>query len=112
MSTELVTIEEGAVFTPVFCDGDGDPVPEVSWWFRGAEVSLENTLDFTEPVTRWVNIYFRSVSIQRICGFCRSQTGEYTCHISNIHGMQKLSVNVDIQHKPSCEIPSSLFVDL
>ena len=57
MSTELVTIEEGAVFTPVFCDGDGDPVPEVSWWFRGALVSLENTLDFTEPVTRWVNIF-------------------------------------------------------
>ena len=57
MSTELVTIEEGAVFTPVFCDGDGAPVPEVSWWFRGAVVSLENTLDFTEPVTRWVNIF-------------------------------------------------------
>ena len=54
MSSELVTLEEGAVFTPVFCDGEGAPLPEVSWWFEGAEVSLENTLDFTEPVTRWV----------------------------------------------------------
>ena len=53
MSSELVTLEEGAVFTPVFCDGEGGPLPEVSWWFEGAEVSLENTLDFTEPVTRW-----------------------------------------------------------
>jgi len=85
VSSELVTLEEGAVFTPVFCDGEGAPLPEVSWWFEGAEVSLENTLDFTEPVTR-------------------SQSGEYSCHISNIHGMQELSVNVDIQHKPACSV--------
>ena len=52
MSAELVTLEEGAVFTPVFCDGAGAPEPEVSWWFRSAELSRENTLDFTEPVTR------------------------------------------------------------
>ena len=52
VSAELVTLEEGAVFTPVFCDGAGAPEPEVSWWFRGAELSRENTLDFTEPVTR------------------------------------------------------------
>ena len=58
MSSELVTLKEGEVFTPVFCDGDGAPVPEVSWWFEGAQVSLENTLDFTEPVTRWDTYFF------------------------------------------------------
>ena len=52
MTSSVVRLEEGAEFTPVFCDGGGSPVPEVTWSFRGAEVSQENTLDFTEAVTR------------------------------------------------------------
>ena len=52
MSASQVILQEDDSFTAVFCDGEGEPVPEVSWWRDGSVVSPENTLDFSDPVTR------------------------------------------------------------
>ena len=48
MSASLVSLAEGATFTPVFCSGAAVPEPEVAWRRRGesAVISSENTLDF------------------------------------------------------------------
>ena len=48
MSASLVSLVEGATFTPVFCSGAAVPEPEVAWRRRGesAVISSENTLDF------------------------------------------------------------------
>ena len=48
VSASLVTLAEGATFTPVFCSAAAVPEPEVAWRRRGESgvISSENTLDF------------------------------------------------------------------
>ena len=58
MSADQLTVVEGDIFPPVFCDGDGSPPPQVSWFRDGINISQENTLDFTESVTRYIKISF------------------------------------------------------
>jgi len=82
-------VVEGDMMTPVFCDGDGSPPPQVTWFHEQRNISQENTLDFTDVVTR-------------------SQSGEYTCHIANIHGSQLITVNLVVQHPPQCYIRHQL----
>ena len=53
MSSDHVTVVEGDMFTPVFCDGDGSPPPQVTWFHDQKNISQENTLDFTDSVTRY-----------------------------------------------------------
>jgi len=84
-----VTHLEGEIFSPVFCDGEANPPPDVSWSRNEEVISNENTLDFVKPVSR-------------------VDSGEYTCHISNIHGATQISLNVDVLFKPQCEIRSEI----
>ena len=52
MSAAEIIMREDESFPAVFCDGEADPDPEVSWWFNNALISQENTLDFSDPITR------------------------------------------------------------
>merc|ERR1719219_797828 len=68
LSASSLTVREGDLITPVFCEGDSQPAPTVSWWRHTLEVSGEATLDWSEVVTR-------------------QQAGEYQCRVSNRHGL-------------------------
>ena len=52
VSASEIIMREDESFPAVFCDGEADPDPEVSWWFNNALISQENTLDFSDPITR------------------------------------------------------------
>ena len=55
ISNTFVSIEENEVIEPIFCSGEGVPEPSVVWKFNDQEVTSENTLDFSDPIKRWVN---------------------------------------------------------
>jgi len=88
-SEETLSVREGEMFEAVFCDADGEPLPLVSWWHRGHQLTSEATLDFTEVVSR-------------------QQAGEYVCQVSNIHGLSTASVTLEVQYKPNCEMNFSM----
>ena len=77
-------MREGDQFAGVFCDGEAEPPPDVSWWYEELQVTTEATLDFTGAVTR-------------------DKAGEYVCQVSNPHGVSTISVSLDVQHKPDCK---------
>jgi len=89
LSSDLVTHVEDDIFSPVFCDGEANPTPQVTWSRNEEVISNENTLEFAKPISR-------------------ADSGEYTCHISNIHGATQMSLIVDVQFKPQCEIHSEI----
>ena len=53
-----VTHLEGEIFSPVFCDGEANPPPDVSWSRNEEVISNENTLDFVKPVSRWIKGFY------------------------------------------------------
>ena len=73
------------MFGGVFCDGEAEPPPHVSWWHGGHLLTEEATLDFTEVVTR-------------------EQAGEYLCQVSNPHGVSSVALNVNVVYKPTCKL--------
>jgi len=89
VSAAEIIMREDESFPAVFCDGEADPDPEVSWWFNNALISQENTLDFSDPITR-------------------EEAGSYECHIANIHGVEIVTVDLKILHKPYCNIRHQL----
>ena len=80
----MVTVREGEVFGPIFCDGEAEPPPEVTWWHEENQVTSEATLDMSDVVTR-------------------DQAGEYVCQVSNPLGLATASITLDVQHKPDCK---------
>ena len=83
-SLSPITVREGEEFGGVFCDGEAEPPPDVSWWCEDLQVTSEATLDFTGAVTR-------------------DQAGDYVCQVSNPHGTSTISVSLDVQYKPDCK---------
>ena len=64
VTSASVVMVEGDMFSPVFCDGHGNPAPVVTWWRADTQISEENTLDFTDPVHR-----YQIDTIYNICFF-------------------------------------------
>ena len=83
LSSTSLSITEGDLTTPVFCDGDSQPPPSVSWWRHTLEVTSEATLDWSEAVTR-------------------QQAGQYQCQVENKHGLSTISLTLNVLYKPSC----------
>ena len=83
LTSTSLTVREGDLITPVFCDGHSDPPPSVSWWRHQLEVTGEATLDWSEAVTR-------------------QEAGLYQCRVENKHGLVTVSFSLNILHKPTC----------
>merc|ERR1712106_418553 len=89
ISTTFLSIEEHEVINAIFCYGEGVPEPSVVWTFDEQEITSENTLDFSDPLTR-------------------EQGGVYSCHVSNKHGEEVVNVTIDVLYKPECLISHRL----
>jgi len=87
--TLLSIIENEVMDDPIFCDGEAVPEPEVVWKYNDEEITSENLLDFSEPLTR-------------------NQGGVYTCHVSNEHGEERVNVTIDVLYEPECIIEHRL----
>jgi len=87
--TLLSIIENEVMDDPIFCDGEAVPEPEVVWKYNDEEITSENLLDFSEPLTR-------------------NQGGVYTCHVSNEHGEERVNVTIDVLYEPECVIEHRL----
>ena len=86
LSSTSLTVREGGLITPVFCDGNSEPPPTVSWWRNTLEVTAEATLDWSEAVTR-------------------QEAGEYQCQVENKHGLSTISLTLNVLYKPTCRFP-------
>jgi len=85
ISDTFLSIKEHEAIDPIFCFGEGLPEPSIVWKFDEKEIISENTLDFSDPLTR-------------------DQGGVYTCHISNDHGEEVVNVTIDVLFEPECII--------
>jgi len=85
ISDTFLSIKEHEAIDPIFCSGEGVPEPSIVWKYNEKEITSENTLDFSEPLTR-------------------DQDGLYTCHISNDHGEKVVNVTIDVLFEPECII--------
>ena len=45
-------MKEHEAIDPIFCSGEGVPEPSIVWKYNEKEITSENTLDFSEPLTR------------------------------------------------------------
>ena len=52
ISNTFLSIKEHEAIDPIFCSGEGVPEPSIVWKYNEREITSENTLDFSEPLTR------------------------------------------------------------
>jgi hypothetical protein len=87
VSESVLTLEEGATDAKVLCTSESYPEASYSWRFSGSDrvVATDNLLFFDGGVTR-------------------AQSGEYTCHAHNRHGVANVSTVINVL----CESPLDL----
>ena len=70
---------DNASFT---CQADGEPVPNINWYFNGAPVNEANTMKYTISMMS-LNITTNSSTLT-IMNVRSSDVGTYTCNATNV----------------------------
>jgi len=89
ISSQFIAVEEGNFLEDVFCIADASPEPIFSWKFENKAIDNGQVLKLPEAISK-------------------EKSGDFFCHVQNIHGEEIIKVTVDVLYRPECSVTYTL----
>ena len=83
------------------CQATGEPVPSISWYFKGVMINVSDTSKYNISTTLNEII---ATSLLTIINAKSSDVGTYTCQAENIIGIDQSSGILTVNGKFSCKV--------
>ena len=85
------------------CQATGEPVPSISWYFKGVMINLSNTSKYNVSNTKRDTTV---TSLLTITNVQSSDVGTYTCQAENNIGIDQSSGILTVNSKLHCDYTS------
>ena len=90
------------------CQATGEPVPSISWYFKGVVINVSDTSIYNISNTMRETIVTSSLTISNAKS---SDVGTYTCQAENIIGIDQSSGILTVNGKVFCKPKVTIYLE-
>ena len=90
------------------CQATGEPVPSISWYFKGVVINVSDTSIYNISNTMRETIVTSSLTITNAKS---SDVGTYTCQAENIIGIDQSSGILTVNGKVCCKPKVTIYLE-
>ena len=99
--SDVVDLLENETNPTIFsCQATGEPVPSISWYFKGVMINVSDASKYNISNTMSETIVTSSLTISNVQS---SDVGTYTCKAENIIGIDQSSGILTVNGKSCCK---------